>query len=153
MVSTWPRSDSERPVRLKLLPGVERDLFIQKLGQAVAESRAGQTHLGLMLVDLTNLARINHYHGYDAGDEVLQVAYSRLLELSKLPDAVHRVGSHRFSFVLPDLGNPAYIALAMNRVHRAVGVPLPFRTECRGRGRRHDGNIHLRVRIQLLYSE
>jgi EAL domain-containing protein (putative c-di-GMP-specific phosphodiesterase class I) len=77
-----------------------------------------------MLIDLTNLARINHYHGYEAGDQVLLTAYSQLLELSKLPDAVHRVGSHRFSFVLPDLGNPAYIALAMNRVHRSLETEL-----------------------------
>lgn len=124
MVSTWLRSNSERRFHVKPLPGVERDRFIQRLGQAVAESRAEQTHLGLMLVDLTNLARINHYHGYDAGDQVLQAAYSQLLELSKLPDAVHRVGSHRFSFVLPDLGNPAYIALAMNRVHRSLETEL-----------------------------
>lgn len=124
MVSTWRRSNSERRRDLKQLPAVERDQFIQKLGQAVAESRADQTHLGLMLIDLTNLARINHYHGYDAGDGVLQAAYSQLLQLSKLPDAVHRVGSHRFSFVLPDLGNPAYIALAMNRVHRSLETEL-----------------------------
>lgn len=102
------------------LPGIERDRFIQQLDKAVAEARAGQTHLGLLLVDLTNLARINHYHGYEAGDLVLQQAYSQLLELSKLPDSVFRVGSHRFSFILSDLGNPAFIALAMNRVQRSL---------------------------------
>ena len=106
------------------LPGVEREQFIRQLGIAAGEARAGQTHLGLMLIDLTNLARINHYHGYDVGDRVLQQAYSQLLALSKLPDSVFRVGSHRFSFILADLGNPAFIALAMNRVQRALAAEL-----------------------------
>ncbi len=105
---------------MKQLPGIERAQFIQRLGSTVDEARAGQSHLGLLLIDLTNLARINHYHGYEAGDQVLQVAYGQLLELSKLPDSVFRVGSHRFSFILPDLGNPAFIALAMNRVQRSL---------------------------------
>ncbi|MBP6723298.1 MAG: bifunctional diguanylate cyclase/phosphodiesterase [Halioglobus sp.] len=106
------------------LPGIEREQFIRHLGVAAGEARAGQTHLGLMLIDITNLARINHYHGYEAGDRVLQQAYSQLVALSKLPHAVFRVGSHRFSFILADLGNPAFIALAMNRVQRALAAEL-----------------------------
>ena len=77
-----------------------------------------------MLIDLTNLAKINHFHGYDVGDKLLHKAYKQLLELSKLPNAVYRLGSHRFSFILPDLGNPAFIALAMNRVHRSLEAKL-----------------------------
>ncbi len=106
------------------LPGIEREQFIRQLGQAAGEARAAQTHLGLMLIDLTNLARINHFHGYAAGDQVLQQAYSQLLALSKLPHAIYRVGSHRYAFILPDLGNPAFIALAMNRVQRSLAAEL-----------------------------
>jgi len=109
---------------LNPLPGVEREQFITRLGRAVDLARANESHLGLMLIDLTNLARINHFHGYDAGDRLLQSAYTRLLELSKLPESVYRIGSHRFSFILTDLGNPAFIALAMNRVQRALGPGL-----------------------------
>ena len=106
------------------LPGIEREQFIRQLGQAAGEARAAQTHLGLMLIDLTNLARINHFHGYAAGDQVLQQAYSQLLALSKLPHAIYRVGSHRYAFILPDLGNPAFIALAMNRGQRSLVAEL-----------------------------
>ena len=109
---------------MNTLPGIEREQFIRQLGKAVDDARADQSHLGLMLIDLTNLARINHYHGYEAGDRLLQVAYNQLQQLSKLPDSVFRVGSHRFSFILSDLGNPGFIALAMNRVHRSLDVEL-----------------------------
>ena len=120
----WPQSHSEGGLLLNELPGIEREQFIVQLGKSVAEARAGETHLGLLLIDLTNLARINHFHGYEAGDQMLYTAYEQLLELSKLPHAVFRLGSHRFSFILPDLGNPAFIALAMNRVLRSLESEL-----------------------------
>ena len=114
------------------LPVIQREHFIQRLCQAVEEARAAQTHLGLMIIDLTNLARINHFHGYEAGDQLLKAAYGELLELSKLPDSVFRLGSHRFAFILPDLGNPAYIALAMNRVYRSLEAELREDSEVLG---------------------
>tara|TARA_R110001599_G_scaffold353885_1_gene602511 strand:- start:85740 stop:87017 length:1278 start_codon:yes stop_codon:yes gene_type:complete len=117
---------------LDQLPVIQREHFIQRLCQAVEEARAEETHLGLMLIDLTNLARINHFHGYEAGDQLLKAAYGELLELSKLPDSVFRLGSHRFAFILPDLGNPAYIALAMNRVHRSLQTELREDSEVLG---------------------
>lgn len=120
----WQQSHSEGGLLLNELPGIEREQFIVQLGKSVAEARADETHLGLLLIDLTNLARINHFHGYEAGDQMLYTAYEQLLELSKLPNAVFRLGSHRFSFILPDLGNPAFIALAMNRVLRSLESEL-----------------------------
>lgn len=106
------------------LPAIERERFIQHLGKAVLQARADQSCLGLLLIDLTNLGRINHYHGYDTGDHILGRAYSQLVETSKLPDSVFRVGSHRFAFILQDLGNPAFIALALNRIRSLLGSEL-----------------------------
>jgi diguanylate cyclase (GGDEF)-like protein len=102
------------------LPRIDREVFIQRLSVAVDAARQDISHLGLLLIDLTNLARINHHHGYAIGDQLLLSAYTQLLSVSKLPDTVFRVGSHRFAFILPDLGNPAFIALAMNKVQRVM---------------------------------
>lgn len=109
---------------MEQLPAIERDRFLLHLGAAVQSARQDRSCLGLLLIDLTNLARINHLHGYEAGDNVLSRAYLGLLEIGKLPDSVFRVGSHRFAFILQDLGNPAYIALALNRVERLLGNEL-----------------------------
>lgn len=121
---TWPLSSSRRSNALEQLSGIERDLFVQFLGTAFNQARTEQSHLGLLLIDLTNLAGINHYHGYEAGDRILLTAQQQLLGISKLPNTVFRVGSHRFGFILPDLGNPAYVALALNRVHRVLEAEL-----------------------------
>ncbi|MCB1702666.1 MAG: EAL domain-containing protein [Pseudomonadales bacterium] len=94
------------------------------MAQAVDQARADGSHLGLILVDLANLAGVNHNYGYETGDELLLTAYGQLLDLSKLPDSVFRMGGHSFSFILSDLGNPAFIALAMNRVYRTLDSAL-----------------------------
>jgi len=106
------------------VPEVQRAAFIGALSGAVAHAQQHVTHLGMLLIDLTNLARINHYHGYRTGDLMLATAYRELLGVSKLPDTVFRVGSHRFAFILPGLTNPPEyldvdrVRLALNDVHR-----------------------------------
>jgi diguanylate cyclase (GGDEF)-like protein len=102
------------------MPPIERAAFVRALGDEVARARDEASNVGLLLIDLTNLGRINHYHGYRAGDRLLATAYSLLLQLSKLSDTVFRVASHCFAFLLPQLTNPALIALAMNRVTRVL---------------------------------
>jgi diguanylate cyclase (GGDEF)-like protein len=106
------------------LPEITRTPFLRALSGFVEEARKDASHLGLMLIDLTNLSRINHYHGYQTGDAMLTSAHRQLLGISKLPDTVFRVGDHRFAFILPGLGNPAFIALATNKVHRVLEEEL-----------------------------
>jgi diguanylate cyclase (GGDEF)-like protein len=109
---------------LEDLPEIQRTVFIQALTGAVTSARKDTSLLGILLIDITNLSRINHYHGYGTGDRILAAAYLRLLGVSKLPDTVFRVGSHRFAFILPGLTNPAFIALALNKVTRLLETEL-----------------------------
>ncbi len=96
------------------VPEIQRTAFIGSLSGAVAHAQQHSVHLGMLLIDLTNLSTINHHHGYHTGDLMLAAAYRELLGVSKLPDTVFRVGSHRFAFILPGLNNPAFISLALN---------------------------------------
>lgn len=102
------------------LPEIKRAPFLRALSGAVTAAQKESSHLGMLLIDITNLSRINHYHGYDTGDLMLAAAYQQLLGVSKLPDTVFRVGSHRFAFILPGLTTPAFIALALNKVTRLL---------------------------------
>ena len=106
------------------LPEIKRIPFTEALEAGVSEARAEESNLGLLLVDLTNLTTINHYHGYEHGDRLLDVTFQQLLSVSKLPDTVFRIGSHHFAFILPGLSNPAFIALAMNKVQTVLDDSL-----------------------------
>ena len=111
------------------LPEIRRALFSKMLESAVEETRSDSSNLGLLLVDLSNLTRINHFHGYSTGDRLLTDTYTHLLGVSKLPDTVFRIGSHHFAFILPGLSNPAFIALAMNKIQRLLKQELSVDSE------------------------
>lgn len=102
------------------LPAIRRDEFLASLGRALASAERGSDNLGLLLIDISNLGAINRRLGFDAGDGLLRGVSSQLLSVSKLPDTVYRIGSHGFAFILPQLQNPGFIALAVNRVQRLL---------------------------------
>ncbi|MEP6390164.1 MAG: bifunctional diguanylate cyclase/phosphodiesterase [Halioglobus sp.] len=102
------------------LPEIERQAFLSSLGGAIAKVDPAKSNLGLLLIDLTNLGLINLDQGYDLGDQVLLAAWDALLDVSKLPDTVFRLGGHTFAFILPGLDNPAFISLALNKVQRLL---------------------------------
>ena len=106
------------------LPEIRRAFFSKILEGTVEEARSNSSNLGLLLIDLSNLTRINHYHGYSTGDSLLADTHKHLLSVSKLPDTVFRIGSHHFAFILPGLSNPAFIALAMNKIQRLLKEEL-----------------------------
>lgn len=99
-------------------------MFIAALDAAIALSGEHGEHAGLLLVDLSNLRVINHRHGYEIGDHLLLEAYAQLQDLSKLPDNVYRISNKTYAFLLPRLANPAFIALAVNRVQRTLEESL-----------------------------
>ena len=98
------------------LPEIQRRDFIAALGSFVHKARTDSFHLGLLLIDLANLSKINHSHGYGTGDLMLTKMHSYLLDIVQTPDTVYRVGCHRFALILPKLSNPSFIALALNKV-------------------------------------
>jgi len=102
------------------LPKIERQAFLSSLSGAIAQAGGDNSNLGLLLIDLANLGLVNMDQGYDVGDQVLSEAWDALLDISKLPDTVFRVGGHTFAFILPGLDNPAFISLALNRVQRLL---------------------------------
>lgn len=102
------------------LPEIERSQFLSALH--VAKNNTDQTSVpfGLLLVDLSNLGDINRREGYDFGDSLLSAAYQSLCSVSKADGLVFRINSHGFAFILPELKNPAFIALAVNRVRQVL---------------------------------
>ena len=88
--------------------------------------------VGLLLIDVTNLRRINMLHGHHAGDVALAYAQERMRSISTEADNVFRIGSHLFAFILPSLGNPALIGLAANRGVQIGKRRWPGRFDVRG---------------------
>ncbi|MAL93531.1 MAG: hypothetical protein CME40_00380 [Haliea sp.] len=101
-------------------PVAARADFLSGLDSVVVQSRQDEQHAALLLIDLSNLRGINHRHGYGIGDQLLAEAHAQLLTLSKLPDNVYRVSGKTFAFLMPGLTNPAFVALALNRLQHSL---------------------------------
>lgn len=108
---------------------IRRSEFFNGLDHYIAQTTSDDSNLGLLLVDISNLTKINHYYGYGHGDAVLSIAGERLLSVSKLPDTVFRIGSHHFAFILPGLTNPGFIALAINKVTTLLSSAVVIGTD------------------------
>jgi diguanylate cyclase (GGDEF)-like protein/PAS domain S-box-containing protein len=80
-----------------------RQLFFDRLGQALHAARAARHQLAVMIIDLQRFKRINDTLGRSAGDQVLRELANRLqrsLGDSAIPA---RIAGDRFAVVVPNL--------------------------------------------------
>jgi diguanylate cyclase (GGDEF)-like protein len=108
------------------LPAIQRQECLGSLSSYIKASVADGTTLGLLLIDLVNISQINRIFGYAHGDELLSECFQKLIAISRLPDTVYRVGDHQFAFIISDLKNPSFIALAINKVEKLLQGEVSF---------------------------
>lgn len=100
--------------RLTGLPN--RNLFIDRLDQAIANAQRAHGVLAVMFVDLDRFKNVNDSLGHDAGDELLAVIGGRLLNVVRDTDTVARLGGDEFAIILNQIAHandPSRIAQRM----------------------------------------
>ncbi|MFV2032225.1 MAG: putative bifunctional diguanylate cyclase/phosphodiesterase [Gammaproteobacteria bacterium] len=102
------------------LPPTDRQAFLGSLSRHIEAGSGKDTTLGILLVDIINLAQINHQYSYNHGDQALCHCFSQMLSVSRIPETVFRIGDHQFVFILPDLKTPSLIALAFNKISKVL---------------------------------
>ena len=80
-----------------------RELFADRLEQALLRARRRTVPLAVLFVDLDGLRRINDEHGRNAGDAVLAEAGERLRKLVRVSDTVARHGGDEFTILAEDV--------------------------------------------------
>ena len=77
-----------------------RELFDDRLAQAIALAKRCNWILAVMFIDLDGFKKINDTHGHAIGDKVLQVVAQRLHEQVRGEDTVCRYGGDEFLYLL-----------------------------------------------------
>ena len=77
-----------------------RELFKDRLEQAIALAERGDWILGVMFIDLDKFKLINDTHGHDVGDRVLQGVAQRLNEQVRSGDTICRYGGDEFLYLI-----------------------------------------------------
>jgi diguanylate cyclase (GGDEF)-like protein/PAS domain S-box-containing protein len=80
-----------------------RILLSDRLGQAIIHSKQTQEYIGVLMIDLDNFKEINDSLGHNAGDILLKLVATRLLQNVAATDTVVRLGGDEFVVILPQI--------------------------------------------------
>lgn len=80
-----------------------RELFKDRLENALAGARRKKERLAVMFLDLDRFKNINDSLGHSCGDEVLKAVAGRLRQCARQQDTVARLGGDEFLILLRDL--------------------------------------------------
>lgn len=82
-----------------------RRLFLDRLGQALAQADRHEKLVALLFLDLDGFKQINDALGHMVGDLLLQAVARRLGSLVRRGDTIARLGGDEFTLVLADLNH------------------------------------------------
>ena len=100
-----------------------RQLFADRLEQALRRARRHNTGVGLVYVDLDHFKELNDAYGHAHGDRVLVETALRLKACVRGSDTVARLGGDEFVLVLPDLAGPRDAQAVAEKVLEALFDP------------------------------
>ncbi|ACT50418.1 diguanylate cyclase/phosphodiesterase with PAS/PAC sensor(s) [Methylovorus glucosotrophus SIP3-4] len=106
-----------------------RRLLMERLSQALNNSRSSHRIGGLMFIDLDNFKTLNDSRGHAFGDLLLKEVAARLLRAVRNHDTVARIGGDEFVLLLEDIGRDesAAIQTASQIAEKILAdISLPF---------------------------
>jgi len=96
-----------------------RRYFYERLQRDLEEARGFERPLGVLMLDVDGLKRINDSHGHKVGDAVLIAAAKILREHTRACDVPARIGGDEFAVILPEADKRGALAAA-RRITAAV---------------------------------
>lgn len=110
---------------IDILTGLpNRQLFLDRLSQAVAESKRNHQVLALLFIDLDRFKPINDSLGHEAGDEVLKKVASRVQQCIRDEDTLARLGGDEFVVLLKNIQQVLGIEQVAQKILSALVKPF-----------------------------
>ncbi|MBF0143327.1 MAG: diguanylate cyclase [Magnetococcales bacterium] len=98
-----------------------RQLFFDRLEQALAQGRRHKELVAVMYFDLDRFKEINDTLGHEAGDLLLKQVAGRLLSCVRASDTVARLGGDEFTAVLTNIGELSDVQHLTQKMLGALG--------------------------------
>jgi diguanylate cyclase (GGDEF)-like protein/PAS domain S-box-containing protein len=115
----------QRLVHFDALTGLpNRVLLIDRLQQAMAQSRRHGHKLAVAFLDLDGFKAINDEHGHAVGDEMLVEVAARLKNALRADDTIARLGGDEFVAILTDFDDLAAMQPLFDRLLAAAAEPV-----------------------------
>jgi diguanylate cyclase (GGDEF)-like protein/PAS domain S-box-containing protein len=101
-----------------------RALLIDRLTNAIEQSRRAKLKLALLYIDLNGFKPINDRYGHEAGDEVLRTIAKRLVESNRVSDTVARMGGDEFVVLLNQVSSLKNARSVADKIKSRVSRPI-----------------------------
>jgi diguanylate cyclase (GGDEF)-like protein len=108
----------------KLTGLANRNLFMDRMEQALAHAQREGTKLVLLFIDLDRFKNVNDTRGHNFGDALLAEAGQRIKLRMREADTVARLGGDEFTVVLNDLNKVESAALVATKLINAFNDPF-----------------------------
>ncbi len=108
----------------KLTGLANRELFRDRLHQAMSRSERAGKLVALLFLDLDRFKSVNDTLGHLAGDELLVEVASRLKTCVRKSDTIARLGGDEFTVILEGLDAPADAEIVCRKIIRSLEAPL-----------------------------
>ncbi|MEW6689250.1 MAG: diguanylate cyclase [Pseudomonadota bacterium] len=103
-----------------------RNLFSDRLGQALRQAKRRGEGFALAIMDLDRFKQINDRFGHLAGDALLRIVARRLRRCVRESDTVARLSGDEFALILAGMGERRVAARVLDKVLAAASVPVRF---------------------------
>ncbi len=101
-----------------------RQLFNDRLHQAIGNASRRHRMVALMLLDLDRFKVVNDTMGHEAGDMLLQEISARLKRSVRVNDTVARLGGDEFALIFTDVEESRYIGQCAQKVLAQFDTPI-----------------------------
>lgn len=101
-----------------------RNLFQDRLQQALLRAKRSSEHVALLFLDLDHFKRVNDSFGHDIGDLLLIQVADRLRECVRAPDTVARLGGDEFTIILEGVQNKESVSIITEKISRVISEPF-----------------------------
>lgn len=101
-----------------------RNLFLDRLQQAIFDADREECLLAVMFLDLDRFKTINDSLGHTVGDQLLIQAGKRLSKVLRVGDTVARLGGDEFSVVLTGINNVVDCTKVADKMLQAIAMPF-----------------------------
>lgn len=104
-----------------LLTGLpNRTLLIDRVQHAFDQASRDNSIIGLFFVDLDGFKRVNDSLGHEAGDKLLKMISSRLMETLRQSDTVARLGGDEFVVMIEQVDESKNLSYIANDILQAI---------------------------------
>lgn len=101
-----------------------RRLFMDRLGQELAQAKRSQHPLAVLFIDLDNFKYANDTYGHAFGDQLLVEASTRMASCLRAGDTLARQGGDEFLILLGNLGEPQDALRVAERILGSISKPF-----------------------------